>query len=236
MIIGEATELHLATGQRGRAEIIMEAGGRSAHSAHAHLGINAIERAMQALTEIQKRKIPRSVFLGEGSLVVTDIISSPYPGRSVVPSNCRLTFDRRVLLAETGRSVIEDLQKSMPPETGTTVKLAAYSFRTYTGQTVAGESFAPAWYFDSSHSGVQVALDALLRAGIQTGLKTYGFCTNGSGSAGKRRIFTLGFGPGSEGDAHTTDESLAIDQLAKAVQGYKELFRSLARGEKNGRT
>ena len=235
VIIGEATSLHLAVGQRGRAEIVLEAIGKSAHSAHAEIGINAIERAMQALVQIQtKFKAPRSVFLGEGSLVATDIISDPYPGRSVVPSRCVVTFDRRVLLGESAQSVIQALADCLPPELGVLVRLASYSLKTYTGHTITGESFAPAWYVDPAHELVQDALDCLNKAGIQTGLKTYGFCTNGSGSAGKRKIFTLGFGPGHEGDAHITDEALVIDQLVGAVQGYKELFRSLVRGGRSG--
>lgn len=234
-IIGESTGLQLAVGQRGRAEIILDVKGRSAHSAHADLGINAITGAMQALAEVAKLEAPSSG-LGEGSLVATDIISSPYPGRSVVPSGCRITLDRRVLLGETPTSVLEGINNSLPSEINARAKLARYAFQTYTGRAVTGDSFAPAWYFEPSQRRVREALTALNRAGIQAGPTTYGFCTNGSGSAGKRGIFTLGFGPGHEADAHTTDESLAVDQLLGAVQGYKALFRSLLRREENVRS
>ncbi|WP_206811863.1 YgeY family selenium metabolism-linked hydrolase [Paradesulfitobacterium ferrireducens] len=229
VLIGEATGLRLAVGQRGRAEIVLEAPGKSVHSANAQLGINAIERATQALTLLQtKIKVPRSVFLGEGSLVVTDIISDPYPGCSVVPSRCLMTFDRRLLLAETPPTVLESIQNVLPPELGIQVKLAEYQVQTYTGAALSGERFFPAWYVAPSLGRVQSALDSLNEAGIKTGISTYSFCTNGSMSAGKRKIFTMGFGPGFEADAHTTDESMAVDQLVGAVQGYKQLFRVLA--------
>jgi putative selenium metabolism hydrolase len=228
VIIGEATALHLAVGQRGRAEIVMEAAGQSVHSAHASLGINAIDVAVRAMTTIQSKfQGPFSESLGEGSLVATDIISDPYPGRSVVPSRCVVTFDRRVLLGESPRSILQPLADCLSPRDGVRFRLADYDFRTHTGIAVKGVSYAPPWYFDPGQERVQAALAGLRRAGIAAGIRTYGFCTNGSGSAGKRNIFTLGFGPGEEGAAHTTDESLAIEQLVEAVRGYKELFRSM---------
>jgi putative selenium metabolism hydrolase len=231
VIIGEATALNLMVGQRGRAEIVMEAAGKSVHSAHASLGINAIDVAVRALTAIQGNyQAPFSESLGEGSLVATDIISDPYPGRSVVPSRCVVTFDRRVLLGETPQSVLQSLDDCLSPEAGVRVRLASYDFRTHTGIAVKGESFAPPWYFDSGQERVQMALAGLNRVGIAARIRTYGFCTNGSSSAGKRNIFTLGFGPGDEGAAHTADESLAIEQLVEAVRGYKELFSSLTGG------
>lgn len=228
VVIGEATALKLAIGQRGRAEISLEAAGKSVHSANAHLGINAIERAVQALVLWQtKLKTPKSVFLGEGSLVVTDIISDPYPGCSVVPSRCRLTFDRRLLLGETPQTVIQALTDCLPADLGVQVKLSSYELKTYTGAQVIGESFAPAWYIEPSDGRIQSVLDHLNQVGLDTGITTYSFCTNGSMSAGKRKIFTLGFGPGFEADAHTTDESMAVEQLVDAVKGYKQLFRAL---------
>lgn len=231
VIIGEATALNLAVGQRGRAEIVLEATGKSTHSAHASLGINAIEVAIQAMVAIQDNfKAPLSEFLGEGSLVATDIISDPYPGCSVVPSRCVITFDRRVLLGESPQPVLQSLIDCLPPGAGVRVRLASYSLNTFTGVAVKGESYAPPWCFDPCHERVQAALAGLRRAGIASSIRTYGFCTNGSGSAGNRKIFTLGFGPGDEGAAHTTDEFLSIEQLIRAVQGYKELFRSMAAG------
>jgi putative selenium metabolism hydrolase len=228
VIIGEATALHLAVGQRGRAEIVMDAAGKSVHSAHASLGINAIDVAVRALMAIQNNfQAPFSESLGEGSLVATDIISDPYPGCSVVPSRCVVTFDRRVLLGESPRSVLQPLADCLSPGDEVTARLADYDFRTHTGIAVKGVSYAPPWYFEPGQERVQVALAGLRRAGIAAGVKTYGFCTNGSGSAGKRNIFTLGFGPGDEGAAHTTDESLAIEQLIESVRGYKELFRTM---------
>ena len=41
---------------------------------------------------------------------------------------------------------------------------------------------------------------------------------------GNRNINTIGFGPGNEELAHTTDEYLEIAQLEKAFKVYKDLI------------
>ena len=40
-------------------------------------------------------------WLGDAVMALTDIISEPYPGYSVIPSRCRVTYDRRLLAGET---------------------------------------------------------------------------------------------------------------------------------------
>jgi len=60
-------------------------------------------------------------------------------------------------------------------------------------------------------------------------LSHYAFCTNGSESAGRRGIPTIGFGPGDEAQAHTIDESVEIEELYRAADGYAALARELSK-------
>jgi acetylornithine deacetylase/succinyl-diaminopimelate desuccinylase-like protein len=75
---------------------------------------------------------------------------------------------------------------------------------------------------------VVAARQALAAAGIDPLLSHYSFCTNGSESAGRRGIPTIGFGPGDEAQAHTIDEAVEISQLHAAADGYAALARGLA--------
>jgi acetylornithine deacetylase/succinyl-diaminopimelate desuccinylase-like protein len=76
---------------------------------------------------------------------------------------------------------------------------------------------------------VVVAGQAALRSvGLEAPLSHYAFCTNGSESAGRRGIPTLGFGPGEESQAHIIDESVSIDQLQRAAEAYRALAIALA--------
>lgn len=233
VIIGEATGLNLNIGQRGRAEIVVETFGKPAHSANPKIGVNAVTSMMKLLAEIDKIKPAHNDILGEGIMVLTDIISSPYPGKSVVPSYCKATFDRRILVGETKdgilaiiKSLIDNLEAS-DPDFKASVKYAYGKETCYTGEVIEDERFFPAWLASSEADYVKKAFDGLKKAGINTKLSHYSFCTNGSHYAGEAGIKTLGFGPSYENIAHTTDEYIETEQLYGAVEGYYAILNSL---------
>ncbi len=226
VVIGESTSLNLAVGQRGRGEVVIETIGKPAHSSSPEVGINAVEKMAEALPYINKLEMPLDELLGRGLMVLTDIISRPYPGVSVVPDLCRATFDRRLLVGETIESVVQhvsgclDALRKQDPEFEARVSIAQADHSTYTGYSVKAPKFAPAWKFEREHPLVRLSAQALRKAGIEFSIGAYAFCTNGSYSAGKLGIPTVGFGPGEENQAHTIDESISIDALLKALDGY----------------
>ena len=99
VIIGEASNLTVKRGQRGRAEVVAETFGKTAHSSTPGVGVNAVKKMARLIDTLDQTFQPAThPVLGEGILEVTDIISSPYPGASVIPEHCRATFDRRLLV------------------------------------------------------------------------------------------------------------------------------------------
>lgn len=95
VIIGEASNLNLKIGQRGRAEIVLETIGKPAHSANPEKGVNAVKKMMKLLAALEDYVPEEQPELGKGIMELTDIISAPYPGASVVPERCIATLDRR---------------------------------------------------------------------------------------------------------------------------------------------
>ena len=78
VIVGEASDLMLERGQRGRAEIRVEVIGRMAHSSHPEFGVNAGDVMVRFLSFLKGHfKPPKDDFLGEGILVLTSLSSSP---------------------------------------------------------------------------------------------------------------------------------------------------------------
>jgi putative selenium metabolism hydrolase len=226
VVIGESSELNLKRGQRGRAEIVVETFGKPAHSANPRAGVNAVYKMAALIQEITKLEAPVHEILGEGILELTDIKSSPYPGASVVPDYCRVTYDRRLLVGETKESVLKPLQalidemKSRDAEFDARIHFACGTEQCYTGSEIRGERFFPGWVFEKEDEFVQAALAGLKSAGLEPEVTQYSFCTNGSHYAGEAGIRTVGFGPSRENLAHTIDEYIEIDQLVKAVEGY----------------
>ncbi|MDR1487990.1 MAG: YgeY family selenium metabolism-linked hydrolase [Deltaproteobacteria bacterium] len=233
VIIGEASELNLKIGQRGRAEVVVETFGLPAHSANPDRGINAVHSMMKLIGEIDKLAPPSHSSLGFGVNVLTDIISTPYPGASVVPSRCRATYDRRLLVGETPESVLAPLKEVVQklseadPKFKAAVSLACGKEKCHTGAIIEGERFFPGWLFDQNEPFIQKAFAALKGIGLSPQPAHYSFCTNGSHYAGEKNIKTFGFGPSRENLAHTIDEHIELDQLFSAAAGYQAISDAL---------
>lgn len=228
VIIGEATELNLNRGGRGRAEIKVTTYGRSAHSSSPQAGHCAVTDMVQIINAISDRPAPQDPLLGSGSIVLTDIISEPYPGRSVIPYRCHVTYDRRLLPGERKEGVLDSLQVLPSDKIKYSVELKTNTETTYTGQELRGDKFFPAWVFPEEHPLVQMALKGLQSAGLQPKIGAYRFCTNAAYSAGTAGIPTVGFGIGREEDAHVIDESIFVDDLYAAVRGYTGMIQVIA--------
>ena len=228
VVIGEATELNLNRGGRGRAELHLETIGKPAHSSSPHLGVNAVHQMIRVIDAVDHMPLGSDPLLGPALLALTDMISDPYPGYSVIPSRCRVTYDRRTLPGETGESVTGAIAEQ-PGAQGIhfNATIAAGEHRCYTGAILRAPKFFPAWVFAEDHPFVQAALSGLRTAGLDPQIRAYRFCTNGASSAGVLGIPTVGFGPAAEADAHVVDERLAIVELLAAARGYQEIVAAV---------
>lgn len=228
VVIGEATGLRLNRGGRGRAEIHLETVGRPAHSSNPEVGRNAVLDMLPVVAAAAALPVRSDPLLGPAICALTDIISDPYPGYSVIPSRCRVTYDRRLLPGETPEGVLAEFQElasAAPPGAELRVRIAEGAHHTYTGQTLRGPKFLPAWVFPEEHPFVQTALQGLRAAGLNPAIGAYRFCTDAAYSAGTAGVPTVGFGPGREQDAHVVDERIAVEELIAAGRGYRSIIQ-----------
>ena len=233
VVIGEASQLNLKIGQRGRAEIVIETFGKPCHSANPEKGINAVYKMAKVIEAIRTLVPTYHPVLGDGILELTDIKSAPYPGASVVPEYCRATYDRRLLVGETKESVLEPinglLEKLMAEDPELKVK-ASYAVgreRCHTGNEIEGERFFPGWLYDKDDDFVQAVYTKLTEKGFTPEITQYNFCTNGSHYAGEAKIKTFGLGPSRENLAHTLNEYVEIEQLTKVTECYYGVMEAL---------
>lgn len=233
VVIGEASQLNIKIGQRGRGEIVIETFGKPCHSANPEKGINAVYKMAQVIEAIRTLKPTHHDVLGDGILELTDIKSSPYPGASVVPEYCRATYDRRLLVGETKESVLapinellEDMMKK-DPQLKVKASYAVGREMCYTGNEIEGERFFPGWLFDESEDFVQDVYKEIKNRGYDPSITQYNFCTNGSHYAGEANIKTLGLGPSKENLAHTVDEYIEIEQLTSVTECYYGVMKAL---------
>jgi acetylornithine deacetylase/succinyl-diaminopimelate desuccinylase-like protein len=179
--------------------------------------------AIQAIESLPVRSDP---LLGSAIMALTDIISDPYPGYSVIPSRCCVTYDRRLLVGESVDSVTQELE-NLPQMQGVNVSVVSGEHTAYTGAVLCAPKFFPAWKFEAAHPFVQAALMGLRTAGLNPSLGAYSFCTNAASSAGIYHIPTLGFGPSQESMAHIINEYIELNHLTAAVRGYEGIIYSV---------
>jgi putative selenium metabolism hydrolase len=219
VLVGEATDLNISHGGRGRAEIHLETIGRPAHSSSPHLGVNAALMMMEAVRDIESLNLPSDPEVGDAILALTDILSEPYPGHSMIPSRCRVTYDRRTLPGETEEAVLAPLRQIGEGKALRAV-IGEARYTTYTGVEIRVPKFFHAWKLDTGHGLVQRTLAGLRFAGLDPGYGVWQFCTNAAYTAGLLNIPTVGFGPGREGQAHVVDEYIDLSDLKAAARGY----------------
>lgn len=229
VIIGEATDLAINIGQRGRAEILIEVRGKSAHSAKPDYGKNAVYEACKIIEALRKMPLNNDPLLGDNILELTDIKSDPYPGTSVVPQSCRMTFDRRLIRGENQDNILDFIHKQLDEiaHLDYSVSIGELEKNSWTNASLFSKLFFPPWLIEKEHYLVQKSLQGLQKAGLEMKTDYYSFCTNASHYAGEAKIPTIGFGPSQENLAHIADEYIEIDELIKAYRGYFYILDSL---------
>jgi putative selenium metabolism hydrolase len=223
VVLGEATNLQVYRGHRGRAEFTLRTRGRAAHASAPERGVNAIYRMAPILKQIEdlNDRLTSDTFLGKGTVVVSKV-EAQTPSLNAVPDGCTIYLDRRLTIGETVESAREELE-ALPAvgEAEAEIELLTYTGEAYTGMTLSTDKYFPTWVVDEDDPAVRAGVAAAERSlGHTPRVGRWVFSTNGVASAGKLGIPTIGFGPADEVYAHTPDDQCPLDHLAPAAAWY----------------
>ncbi len=224
VILGEPSKLKLMLGHRGRIEIDVRFPGKIAHAAKSALGDNALYYAADFLQQVKALPLPEGGPLGGSSLTPTLFTSHPRDGANVVPGRADLTIDYRNLPGDEPDDILARLQALAP---NAHFEIPTEFARSESGKVsldfprVMPPYLAPG---ENAHVNTarQVIRDALAAADHSFDEGVWWFGTDAPYLA-KSGALILGFGPGEEELAHTTNESIPLDHLAKARSAYAAL-------------
>jgi len=226
VVIGEPTKMQVYRGHKGRVEIEVIARGRSAHAASNHLGDNAIYKLLPLLEGVSRLEpeLGDDPFLGHGKITVSDMTVST-PSINAVPDMAKVYIDRRVTFGETADGAVAQVRALVSQKLldggDVTVKMMKYTDPSYTGFVFPVDKYFPAWALDESHPLVQAGLEATQIIGLpQHPAGKWNFSTNGIYWMGKAGIPSIGFGPGEEETAHTTQDSVLLADVVKSTEFY----------------
>ena len=221
VVLGEPTDLDVYRGQRGRLEATITTKGKSAHGAHAHLGVNALYKMAPIISDVEQlnTRLAHDEFLGTGSVIVS-FIECTTPSLNAVPDSARITIDRRLTVGETQETALAELQ-SLPHLGDAEVELLEYDRTSWRGVQAQQSKYYPTWVLEEEHPLVQGVADAATEVlPERPKISRWHFSTNGVATMGTLGIPTIGFAPGLEELAHTTRENVEIDDLVKATAVY----------------
>ncbi len=200
VVLGEATNLQISRGQRGRVEMKVTAKGRACHGSAPQRGINAIYGAARLVLGVESSapRLPAHPFLGQATLAVT-FIENTGGSRNVIPDSCSFYVDRRLVLGETAESAlapIEELIQSSGVDAH--AEITEHRSKSWTGYDCRMTEFYPAWLIEVDHPLVAAAAGAIQQSlGQSPQLVKWDFSTDGIYSQGMAGIPTIGFGPGT---------------------------------------
>jgi putative selenium metabolism hydrolase len=233
VVLGEATNLDLGVGHRGRAVINVELSGRTAHASMPELGLNALYAASKLIRYVEEElnpALPLHQKLGKATITPISLDASPKAGPQV-PDKARLLFDRRMIPGENENKILRPVKQKLNElvAEGTildgTTQILEENIKCWTGKELKTRNFFPSWHIEETDT-VQKAHGALRKRGFHAKTHFWKFSTDGVYTCGSRRIPTVGIGPGDEALAHQPNEHVGIKDVKKAVQAYIAIVES----------
>jgi putative selenium metabolism hydrolase len=220
IIVGEASEMMVVRGHKGRALVKMVVKGKAAHAATAWKGENALIKAIPLIQAIDKMDgFVEHPFLGKGSIEVTKVICDT-PSLNTIPGKVTVIADRRITLCESQEQILNELE-SFLALSGASAAIDTEVIKTYTDYEIVQTDYFPSWVLEESHPVIQAAAQAYTAiSGKPAKIGKWDFCTNATYLCGVTGIPSVGFGPGDESLCHSTEETLSVNDLVIAAGVY----------------
>ena len=216
IVIGEPTNNAVFAAHKGCLRPLIRAKGKAAHSGRPELGVNAILAASQltSLFDARDRELRalHHPLVGHASLTVTRIAGGI--ADNVVPENCEMVLDRRLLPGETLDAALDDLHALLTRakrEHGVEAEIAAIRTKAGSTETALDDPL------------VREAVAISRRHGVT--FPQPGGLTGGCDLVHFHDVGAVGIvlGPGSLDVAHQPDEYVPKDDLARASLIYRDL-------------
>jgi acetylornithine deacetylase/succinyl-diaminopimelate desuccinylase-like protein len=210
VIVGEPTNLDVVYTHKGTAWIEIETQGKSVHASNPKIGVNAIDRMIEALKILHERfaqfcPVQSDSVLGEAT-ISTGLIRGGAK-INVVPDRCYAEVDIRILPGQElmAAAVADFFEKEQVPATVRPIKVSAPLY-THPDHPFI-EKFVT---LGSQLTGASWFCDAAV------------FALEGTPA--------IAIGPGSIAEAHTADEFIEIAELERGAEFFANYLNSFSNG------
>ena len=210
VIVGEPTQLRPVVAHNGAFRWRSITRGKAAHSADPSKGLSAIRAMTAVISALEEKMIPLAnrefPLTGRAAASINTIRGGS--AANVIPDYCEIGCDRRLVPGETIEQVLAERDAALEG-------LEVEHDSEYLAPPLPPENS------DALHAWMQPAFAA---AGLDASAAGAPYATNAShyASAGAS---VLVLGPGNIAQAHTKDEWISRDQLARAVGLFGAILR-----------
>ncbi len=210
-LVGEPTDLHPVIAHKGALWLRISTFGKSAHSAKPHLGVNAIEKMMKLMDQLNLIPLEKEhPLLGKPTLSIGTIRGGTKI--NIVPDRCEIEVDRRLLPGEKKEEVLGEMKKFLDLIQS---KDSLFQYR------MEEIDFAEPSKVDPEEEIVNIGVEAIHKVmGKRAPLRAFSGFTDSRFYINQCHIPTLIFGPGDTSQIHTTDESVEVEALIQAAHIY----------------
>ena len=210
-LVGEPTDLHPVIAHKGALWLRISTLGKSAHSGKPHLGVNAIEKMMKLIHQINSMPLEKEhPLLGKPTLNVGTIRGGTKI--NIVPDHCEIELDRRMLPSEKKEEMIREVKEILD-----SLWLQDPFFQ-YQLEEI---DFAEPSEVDPEEEIVKIGVEAIHKVmGEKLPLRVFSGFTDSRFYINQCRIPTLILGPGDTNQIHTRDESVEVEALVQAAHIY----------------
>jgi acetylornithine deacetylase/succinyl-diaminopimelate desuccinylase family protein len=220
VFIGEKSDLKVRNAERGIFNFEITFHGRASHTAAARAtGINAIAKAAKGILALEKDLEKFHPAIGKPVISVNTIKAGV--AHNVVPGECTIHVDRRLIPGETRETVLAEVNEAF-------AKIAAEDpdFK-YTIIEDPHDNYIDANITEDSSPIVKALQDGVRAV---TGKEPEYFVAWAGATDGRfyrqAGIDTVGYGPGGE-NAHGANEAVYIDDLVTQAKVYSETIGKL---------
>ncbi len=217
-ILAFGTDLRVSLGNRGRIDVEVRVVGSSCHSSQPWLGSNPIQGAADAIQALRSVSLPDAhPELGPASATPYQLACSPLAPHTI-PSEARITVDRRLLPGETPQSAVDAIRLNLQN-----------SLKEVELDVVPGEFMLPA-VVDPASPVVRALLHGIEKTTERFGQTFWSPNTFDAGYPCSRGIRTVMFGPGKRsfsGNGLIGTDAVSIADCNIAAKAMAHALRRL---------
>jgi len=225
-IVGEPSNYKYTIGHRGLEWLEIVVKGKAAHGGVPHMGINAIEKAINLILRIQKELYPElekryNKYMGPSVMNIGEIEGGNQP--STVADTCSIKIDRRYVNGETVNSILKEYQriideiKNEDPQFDAEVRIMEDNYSNLQHPPL----------FTRPNKPIVKALRASIKDVLgheATVTKCRGW-TDAALLSKYGKIPSVVYGPGDIKYSHTQDERVPIKELVDSVTVYSNTIQ-----------